>query len=232
MSWRTNRLIVAARSIGRSLGINRLLASYINEPGYETRYDSAFCSALRAGDCVWDVGANVGYYTQLFADRVGRQGNVFAFEPSPVNYERLRKRCGHLDNIILYQFGLGKTDCMLSFQQGSDDLGATSRVVEKADEGMKVVIRSGASLINSGEALQPNAIKIDVEGYEVEVLVGLGRYLEDVSLHTIGIEVHFGILQKRGMAQAPRQIEQLLMQHSFTVNWPDSSHIIATRHKQ
>jgi len=135
MSWRTNSLVLAARNIGRSLGLNRYLARLLNGSGYETIYDNAFQQSLRQGDCVWDVGANVGYYTKLFSQRVGEEGRVFAFEPSPVNFSRLSTACVGLVNVQLRQFGLGQTDGSLSFQQGADDLGATSRVVASAGGG-------------------------------------------------------------------------------------------------
>ena len=39
---------------------------------------------IRSGDTVLDIGANVGYYTLLFAELVGEHGRVFAFEPDPM----------------------------------------------------------------------------------------------------------------------------------------------------
>jgi FkbM family methyltransferase len=214
------------------LGINDIIANYVNGAGYETRYDNSFSATLRPGDCVWDVGANVGYYTKLFSERVGSEGTVFAFEPSPENFIRLTNECSHLGNVRMHQSGLGRENGTLSFQQGSDDLGATSRVLEKVDEGIEVDIRSGMSLIRDSDAMSPNAVKIDVEGFEYEVLQGLDAQLGALSLRSIGIEVHFGILKERGMAQAPQQIEKLLQRYGFDVSWPDSSHILATRHSQ
>jgi FkbM family methyltransferase len=46
---------------------------------------------IRPGDAVVDVGANIGYYTLLFARRVGPQGRVFAFEPDPTNFDLLQR---------------------------------------------------------------------------------------------------------------------------------------------
>lgn len=129
MSWRTNRLALLARDVGRMLGLNRWIAIWLNGRGYETRYDGAFSAALRPGDTVWDVGANVGYYTRQFAERVGGKGKVFAFEPSPVNFTRLSAACTGLDNVQLYQMGLGREAATLALVQGYDELGATSRVV-------------------------------------------------------------------------------------------------------
>lgn len=216
--------------MGRTFGLNKVIASCLLGKGYEAKYDNGFSATLKQGDCVWDVGANVGYYTRSFADRVGDAGAVFAFEPSPVNYLRLSAACATLKNVRPLQSGLGSENGKLTFQQGADDLGATSRVVEFfAANAVVVDIRSGSSLIAEGDALPPNAIKIDVEGFELEVLLGLGKHLSSPALHSIGIEVHFGILKSRGMADAPSQIENLLQSHGFVVKWPDSSHILATR---
>jgi len=229
MSWRTNSFVLILRNIGRTLGLNKWIASYLLGGGYETRYDSNFSSALRQGDCVWDVGANIGYYTKLFSDRVGELGQVFAFEPSPVNFKRLVSACASIGNATLFPYGLGAEDGKFRFQQGADELGATSRIVETESEGMTVAIRSGTSLISSGEAPVPNAIKIDVEGFEYEVLEGLREYIQSPQLRLIGIEVHFHILKERGIPQIPQQIEVLLNSNGFSVSWSDSSHIIAIR---
>ena len=76
----------------------------------------------------------------------------------------------------------------------------------------------------------PNAIKIDVEGFELEVLQGMGPYLAEPTLRMIGVEVHFGILKERGIAYAPQRIEQLLVHNGYRVRWPDNSHLLAVRH--
>ena len=232
MSWQTKPWAVALRNVGRSLGLNRWIATCLYGRGYETRYDQAFTACLKPGDVVWDVGANVGYYTRLFAGQVGDGGKVLAFEPSPVNFTRLQQACGALGNVRLYPLGLGREEGSVMFLQGQDELGATSRVVEEAlpqGEAISVAIRRGEGLIQSGEVPPPKAIKIDVEGFELEVLQGLGSALAATDLRVIGIEVHFGLLQQRGMGDAPQQIEALLRQYGYRLQWPDTSHLLAIR---
>lgn len=230
MSWRTNALMLRARDIGRSLGVNSYLARLVQDKAYEARFETAVISALRPGDVIWDIGANVGLYSVKFAERVGPDGQVVAFEPSPVNFERMRAAIAGHGNITGHNLGLGEVSATMAFQQGSDDLGATSRVIEAGPEnGITVHIRTGAQLIDDHVAPAPTILKIDVEGYEGEVLAGFGDKLGCASLRMIAVEVHFGILRDRGLADAPRAIEALLVGHGYTLSWPDSSHLVATR---
>lgn len=229
MSWQTSSGVLALRNLGRALGINKIIGSRMRGEAYEEQYDNAFSSALRADDCVWDVGANVGHYTKLFSEVVGLNGRVVAFEPSLDNFERLVNECTEIGNVSLLNIGLGSRNGTVQFLQGKDDLGATSRVVSSSPDSVDVELRTGESLIRQGEVPPPNALKIDVEGFEKEVLEGLGATLDRAELHLIGIEVHFGLLKERGLTKAPRDIEVMLKQRGFSLRWTDSSHLLAQR---
>jgi precorrin-6B methylase 2 len=50
---------------------------------------------LREGMTAIDVGANIGYLTLFFCNRVGAQGQVFAFEPEPENFRELVRSIEH-----------------------------------------------------------------------------------------------------------------------------------------
>ena len=89
MSWRTTRVVLLLRNLGRYLGLNPILGMLLGRGGYEDRFQIAMLKAIRQGDVVWDVGANVGLYSKLFSNIAGFSGKVFAFEPSPVNLLRL-----------------------------------------------------------------------------------------------------------------------------------------------
>lgn len=230
MSWRTHATVVAARNIGRMLGVNKAFASLRSGGGYELSYDECFSKQLRPGDCVWDVGANIGHYTAQFSQAVGPQGQVIAFEPSPHNQIRLTERCSELTNVAILGIGLADQDGSLPFDQGEDDIGATSHISAHASAtSLLVPVRTGLGVIAEGLAPLPDAIKIDVEGFELEVLQGCGAVLADPALHIIGIEMHFAILSSRGLDRAPAEIEKLLRRSGFRLTWPDSSHLIATR---
>jgi predicted methyltransferase len=58
---------------------------------FESRELDFVLTFLKPGDTFWDVGANFGLFTVLAAKKVGFWGSVTAFEPSPLNYHRLRE---------------------------------------------------------------------------------------------------------------------------------------------
>ena len=238
MSLRSNPIVIRLRSIGRTLGINPLIARVIGDKTYEARFDEAFLAEIRDGDCVWDVGANRGIYTESIAGRVGTSGKVVAFEPSPANFPALKARCGARGNVQFMQMALGNSEGVARMALGADDLGATSRIMTSeapaaasgSDAGLvEVPIRAGASVATSGQAPSPQVVKIDVEGHELNCLLGLEPLLRPNGVRVLGIEVHFGLLSARGEPDTPRRIESMLSKAGYTVRWVDASHIVATR---
>jgi len=79
-----NILTIRLRSLGRRLGIHRLVynirARLNPDRSYEDRCSKALQDTILPGDVVWDIGANVGFYTGKFCDLVGPHGHVIAFD--------------------------------------------------------------------------------------------------------------------------------------------------------
>ncbi|MCX5724494.1 MAG: FkbM family methyltransferase [Nitrospirae bacterium] len=233
MSWRTSRTVLLMRNLGRALGVNRLVASCLGGERYEDRFQVAMLGAIRPGDLVWDVGANVGLYSRKFSEKAGPSGQVVAFEPSPDNLLRLQEAVASLGNVTVMPVALGDREAVVQFEQGLDSLGATSRIVARADGAsvgqIAVQLSSGDHLVSSGRVARPNVIKIDTEGFELDVLRGLQFTLRHASVRTLCIEIHFSLLKERGLPHAPSDIEQLLVSSGFSLLWPDASHLIASR---
>jgi FkbM family methyltransferase len=71
---------------------DRVIATHLlGERIWEPSETAAFLTHAREGMCVFDVGANIGYYTLLAARAVGPSGRVYAFEPEPHNFELLTR---------------------------------------------------------------------------------------------------------------------------------------------
>lgn len=72
-------------------------------------------------------------------------------------------------------------------------------------------------------------VKIDVEGFELDVLKGMSGLLADPALRAIFVEVHFLALANRGLHTAPADMIALLRAAGFEIQWIDPSHFGATR---
>lgn len=230
MNIRTNPYAIRLRSIARALGINRALSALMLSDRYEERFDDAMMNSLREGDVAWDVGANIGFYTQKFAEKVGITGTVLAFEPSSITREQLVGNVAQIKNVEIVPLALGKSDGAMTLVQSDDREGANSRLSDTAGQrGEEIQIASVDSYLEQHPEKVPNFIKIDTEGFEIDILKGMSGALLNEKIRCLCIEVHFGLLAKRGLSDAPREIEHMLTESGFDARWTDYSHIIATR---
>jgi FkbM family methyltransferase len=164
-------------------------------------------------------------------DRVGEAGIVFAFEPNSENISVLESEFAKAGNIVVVPMALGATTEKVSLVVGDDPMRGRSRIAAGAphDRVEMVQVTTGEQLLADGKVRPPAVIKIDTEGFELDVLRGLGKILDFPEVRAIAVEIHFALLEGRGMADAPQQIENLLHSKGFTVKWTGASHIIATR---
>jgi FkbM family methyltransferase len=147
----------------------------------------AFAQALRPGDVCLDIGAHIGYFTLLASRLVGPAGHVYAFEPSPVNYEALRANLSRnrAANVTALRVAIGEaTDrALLHEAPGTNSGRATLRDVRPnlepiAADGVMVDVLPAVDAIPEDHLRRIRVIKVDVEGYEVEVLRGLAPILD------------------------------------------------------
>lgn len=195
---------------------------------YEDAFGRALLGAVKPGDCVWDIGANVGNYTKKFAQIVGNQGHVIAFEPSPQVVHTLTAATQTLPQVSIQAVGLSNEAGEVPFFYDPNGIGTLDSLTRPTDGGIetKVQIRRGDDYLDQH---RPNIIKIDVEGFEKEVLTGMPRTLASPSLRSIFVEVHFQLLERKGTPQAPSDIAAMLKSAGFKVKWTDASHIAASR---
>ena len=225
-------VIVQLRGVTRKLGLNRLISRLMSRGRYEDQFGPALKAEIRPGDTVWDIGANLGLYTQEFLTAAGPTGRVVAFEPVPSCFDRLRERFAGSGQVKLINAAVGEHDGEIAMSLDPDPLAATHRIggpVAGGGQPVLVPIRSAASVAAEAGAWFPTVVKIDVEGHEGAVLDGMVDLLKDPRLRCIGVEVHFGLLAERGEPNRPKEMEATLRQHGYRLRWTDPSHLIALR---
>lgn len=229
-----NSYVLTLRSWARKSGLLRpikMIQSRLLQTRYEERFGDRMLAEVRPGDVVWDIGANLGYYTERFLDRVGSQGSVVAFEPAPACYQALHERFGASRNVLLENAGVGRAEGRATLAVDADPLAATHQIGARASSGgptVEVAIVSGDAYLARTKTV-PQVMKIDTEGFEEEVLMGMTQLLKNPRLRAIFCEVHFSLLEARGERMAPVRIEKLLRASGFAVTWIDASHIAAVR---
>ena len=195
------------------------LSSYIDRHmyvhgGYEDPDLDAFFGTVpqERRETILDIGANVGTHSLAFARHFNR---VHAFEPNPAvwpNFERNVALNG-LANVTLHKVGLGGRDGELPFFSISKDnygLGTVS-TVEQYDKPLKqigvVSVRSGEDYLREHAINCIDAMKIDVQRYEPEVLRGLAPIIRrDRPYIWIAIDSADGAEAVRGVFDCPIQL--------------------------
>lgn len=143
----------------------------------ECHLQRAIKKYVAPGDTVYDIGANIGFVSLSLSKQVGSKGRVVAFEPLPMNVERLREniKLNHISNIHVLELAASDRPGETVIRVG-EDLAMASLVWHKHDPGAaEVPIRTVAidNLVESGEIAPPRFVKIDVEGAEGLALLGL-----------------------------------------------------------
>ena len=134
---------------------------------------------LRPGDVFYDVGANVGFFSLIAARLVGSAGCVYSFEPVAENAASIREnaRLNKLQNITLFDVAVGRTsgnaELLLTAWDGGSSLAtSTVRPLEPLSK-RNVRVVAMDDLVREQNLPLPDFVKIDVEGVELDVLLGM-----------------------------------------------------------
>jgi FkbM family methyltransferase len=135
---------------------------------------------IKKGQVVLDIGANIGYYTLIFAKLVGAEGKVYAFEPDPVNFELLKinVKTNLLRNVVLVRKAVtmetGEARLYLSSVNKGDH-----RIYDSGD-GRPAIDIETIRLDDYFEEYEGpiDFIKMDIQGSESGALRGMMRLLE------------------------------------------------------
>lgn len=151
------------------------------------------------GRTVYDVGGYEGIYTIFFARAIGENGKVITYEPNPTNQDRIRMNVSlnEFNNVCLRPIGLGRvyqTEKLAylpaSPGTGSIDSKIKSKLLrESTAKLIEVEIDSLDNEIFFRHLPKPDFIKIDVEGLEVDVILGMKETLKKYK-PALFIEIH------------------------------------------
>lgn len=152
---------------------------------YEPGYTAALRELVSPGVAVVDVGANVGFYTMLFAHWAGAAGRVVAYEPDPANLRLLGRNAPATAVVRPCAVADARGESTFTLDRSTGYTGHLGEGVSYADRRMHGAPRSiRVPTVTLDEdlaalAIVPHLIKIDIEGGESAAIQGALRTLSD-----------------------------------------------------
>jgi FkbM family methyltransferase len=135
---------------------------------------------VKPGDCVLDVGANIGRYTLKLSELVGKTGRVFSFEPIPDSFNCLAYYVALLSvqNVTLMNVALSCSQEIV----GVDIPELKTVMFDTHTQANLTNNSTGLQVLcipfdNLGFSQKIKFVKIDTEGYELKVLKGMKKLL-------------------------------------------------------
>jgi FkbM family methyltransferase len=169
---------------------------------WEPEETAALRRLLRPGDVVYDVGANVGYFTLLAAHLVGASGHVYAFEPNEQVLPRLRHHLAinDLHNVTVVPVALADRDGHASFHAvGGANSGMSSlRADVSGDHTTTVELARLDSVVSARRLRPPDVVKMDIEGAEYRALAGMEATCASAGALSLLVEVSDRFLRQAG----------------------------------
>ncbi|HKV09044.1 MAG TPA: FkbM family methyltransferase [Thermoanaerobaculia bacterium] len=172
---------------------------------------------VKPGMVVFDVGANIGFYTFLLADAVGPQGKVHAFEPDPVSFGILEHRAARHKNVFVTRAAAGDRAGTVSLfcspTNRADNRIHPSHEARPAETFEVPLITLDAYCTENGIE-KIDAIKMDIQGAEIAALRGFASTL--ARLRPAWLLVEFSPEHLRGAGSTPEDFWKTLSDLGFT----------------
>ena len=176
---------------------------------------------VKEGDLVVDVGANVGTFSVFLSKEVGAKGRVHSFEPIRDTYWRLQENIAlnRCENISPYCQAISNkkgTAIMNVFPEGHDAWNSFGK--PKFDEIVpisteKVAINTLDKFTKKANIKKIDFLKIDVEGYERDVLRGAKELLSNNRVKYLSFEI--SAIPLKGAGRTGAEVFDLLREYEY-----------------
>lgn len=160
---------------------------------FDFNFQGAVLPHIHKGYTILDIGANIGSYTYAF-NKV-EDVTIYAFEPNPEVFECLVHNLQKFDNIHLCNVAVGAKEGKVNVITPNDNIG-----MGYVEEGSEIQLVTIDHFYSDYSINKCDFIKIDVEGYELEVLMGAEKTIDKYS-PTLVIEINNATLERKGITR-------------------------------
>jgi FkbM family methyltransferase len=187
---------------------------------YEKETCLIFNRLIKKDNICLDIGANEGYFSMLMSKLVGENGKVYAFEPQtrllPILFKNINQN--GLFNCTICNIGVGDGRSKKKISLFPSNNNAASSIVRPYkffNRTEEIYIFDIDYILGKLNTNKVDFVKIDVEGYEYEVVHGMSQSLSEKRIGTILLDYHATILKERGIA--PLEIHNKIIKHGYMV---------------
>jgi len=156
---------------------------------------------LKEGMKVVDIGANIGYYALIEAQIVGRKGIVYAIEPEPRNFELLNKNVlvNNFEDIVkCFQIAIADKEGEAKFY--ISDKSNLHSLIPRSECSRHVMIKTTTLDIFLRDKGPIDFVRMDVEGFEYNVIKGATNTLKRTKNIKLFIEFHPPEIEAQGIS--------------------------------
>jgi len=150
---------------------------------YEDEINKLIRISLKNGGSALDIGGNIGLQSLRMSQCAGQSGKIFAFEPLEYLQEKFKKNMAlnKAGNVTLFPYALSDIDGEADFTIDTNNWNQGTFSLSNTDAGaikQHVIIKAADNIPNIKDLTSLDLIKIDVEGFEYKVLLGLRQTIE------------------------------------------------------
>jgi FkbM family methyltransferase len=178
--YKTNSIRLArVKGITMRLDISDYVGHYLYF-GFKDVSFEGLMKHVKPGDIILDVGANIGFTALSMAKLNSPGGVVYAFEPDPFNFEQLKQNISlnTLPSVKIFNVGLGTKKEQLKLAVNTSNNRGGNRIKHNAQQNFNLVdILPLDEFIDAHQLHSASLVKIDVEGFEYNVLKGAENFL-------------------------------------------------------
>ncbi len=186
---------------------------------YEKGTTRIFETMIAPGMVVVDVGAHVGYYSLIAAQKVGQNGRVVSFEPNPSNYQLLCKnlKTNNHANVTPVQMAVAEADGSAEMYFSELDSQDHSLYhIPGSSFKTTVMTTSLDSFLNAADWPRVDFIKIDAEGAEPRILRGMVGVVKRMTQMILVLECNPITLKSAGSSVG--ELVSLVLRLGFTIS--------------
>lgn len=199
-NYRIKKLIFAPKNQMKLFGAKDIISDNIAYLGYyEWELSSIIQELSKEAKVMVDAGANMGYFSILFLANA-TNGIIYSFEPNPPIFKLLEENIQmnkFSNNAFIYNQALAAQAGKLNFSFGSQSEQSGWGHIDPNSNSNVIATTIDESV---PEDTIIDILKIDVEGYEFEVLKGAKQAIQDKRVKNIFFELNEGMLHANGLS--------------------------------